>query len=509
MENSSFLKYEVDNSNIVSNFLYNKYSYTTSEVTRTSDNKLKITPKTTNYEFKVDLKVPKLGFMMVGIGGNNGTTVLGGLLANKHKIKWNTKKGEMTANLFGSVTQSTTTKIGVCGNEEIYLPIKDIIPLLDLSEVEVSGWDISKTNMAEAMARAEVFDYDLQQKLIPYMKDIIPLPGIYYPEFIASNQSDRSDNILSSENKAEHLEIVRKNIRDFKSKFNLDKVIILWTANTEKMCQLSEGVHDTAENILNAIKNNHSEISPSTIYATASILEKCSFINGSPQNTIVSGLIELASKNDVFVVGNDFKSGQTKFKTMFTEFLVNAGIKPKSIVSYNHLGNNDGKNLSSESQFKSKEISKSNCVEDILYSNNVLFTQREKIDHCVVIKYVPTSGDSKKAIDEYVSEIFMGGEHTFVSYNVCEDSLLAAPLILDLITLTELFERVQVKKENDEFKKFDTVLDLLGYFLKSPLTKADLPVVNSLVRQRNAIENLLKVFAGIPLDNSLLFERRI
>lgn len=145
-----------------------------------------------------------------------------------------------------------------------------------------------------------------------------------------------------------------------------------------------------------------------------------------------------------FMVGNDFKTGQTKFKTNFVDFLLSAGIKPKSCISYNHLGNNDGKNLSQESQFKSKETSKSACINDLL-ENSLLYSKGEGIDHTVVIKYLESAGDSKKAIDEYVSEIFMDGSHTLVTYNVCEDSLLAAGVIIDLIILTELFERVSYK----------------------------------------------------------------
>ena len=128
------------------------------------------------------------------------------------------------------------------------------------------------------------------------------------------------------------------------------------------------------------------------------------------------------------------------------DFLTGSGIKPKSCVSYNHLGNNDGKNLSSEKQFKSKEASKSECIKDILENSQLYKDESEYPDHTVVIKYVPEAGDSKKAIDEYCSEIFMGGSHTFVSYNVCEDSLLAAGIIIDLIVLSELMTRISFKK---------------------------------------------------------------
>lgn len=169
-------------------------------------------------------------------------------------------------------------------------------------------------------------------------------------------------------------------------------------------------MHDCADSLLKAIQADNKEVSPSTLYATAAILEGCSYVNGSPQNTLVPGVIELAKKQDVFIMGDDFKSGQTKIKTVLTDYLVAAGIKPQSIVSYNHLGNNDGKNLSSERQFKSKELSKKSCVDDILASNKILYPNQAKIDHEIIIKYVPFTGDSKKAMDEYAASIFLGGQ---------------------------------------------------------------------------------------------------
>lgn len=146
------------------------------------------------------------------------------------------------------------------------------------------------------------------------------------------------------------------------------------------------------------------------MFAVASILEGSTYINGSPQNTFVPGVVELAEREGVLIAGDDFKSGQTKMKSVLVDFLVSAGIKPVSIVSYNHLGNNDGKNLSEPSQFRSKEITKSNVVDDMVASNRILYKEGEHPDHCVVIKYVPYVKDSKRALDEYTSEIFMGGK---------------------------------------------------------------------------------------------------
>lgn len=230
------------------------------------------------------------------------------------------------------------------------------------------------------------------------------------PDFIAANQADRADNLIPGDDKQAHLDHIRADIRNFKETNGLDNVIVLWTANTERYAEIIPGVNDTAENLLASVKSSHEEVSPSTVFAMASILEGCAYINGAPQNTFVPGAIELAEKHKTFIGGDDFKSGQTKVKSVLAEFLVNAGIKPLSISSYNHLGNNDGKNLSSQRQFRSKEISKSSVVDDMVAANSVLFKSAAQLteetgevhktgehpDHIVVIKHVPAVGDSSK-----------------------------------------------------------------------------------------------------------------
>lgn len=467
------------------------------------------TLKKNTYSFKTDLRTPKLGIMLVGLGGNNGSTFTAGLLANKHNITWNSKTGTHKPNFLGSITQCSGTKIGQSQNKEIFVPLNQLLPVVNPNEVIVGGWDISKTNMKDAMRRAEVLEYDLQQKVGEYMKDMVPLPAVYYPDFIADNQADRADNILPGNNKKEHLETVRAQLRKFKEDNKVDKIVVMWTANTERYCKVTPGIHDTADNLLKGIEQSHPEISPSIIYATACCLEGVSFINGSPQNTLVDGLLELGARQNVFLVGDDFKTGQTKLKTALADVIAGAGLKPISIVSYNHLGNNDGKNLSQENTFKSKQISKSSCTDDIFASNPCILGKGEHPDHEIIIKYVPSAGDSKKAIDEYVSEIFLGGKQTWSIYNVCEDSLLATPIILDLILLTELAERIQWKDGDDkDFHRFDSVLSLLGYLCKAPRTREEVPLVNSLFRQKTAIENLFKVCSGIPTEDNLLLSYR-
>ncbi|CAF3451894.1 unnamed protein product, partial [Rotaria socialis] len=262
------------------------------------------------------------------------------------------------------------------------------------------------------------------------------------------------------------LEHIRNDIRTFKKNNNLDKVIVLWTANTERYVDVRQGLNQTSDEILQSIAANDDEISPSNIFACAAILEGCPYINGSPQNTLVPGIIELASKHNVFIGGDDFKSGQTKLKSVLADFLVSAGLKIESIVSYNHLGNNDGKNLSAPQQFRSKEISKSNVVDDMVGANHLLYNKKknEHPDHVVVIKYVPFVKDSKRAMDEYISSIFMNGLNTIAIHNTCEDSLLASPLIIDLVILTELLTRITYKtNDSEQYQSFEPVLSILSY----------------------------------------------
>lgn len=375
--------------------------------------------------------------MMVGWGGNNGSTLSATILANRHNIIWRTKSGVQQPNYIGSLLRASTVRLGSdpSTGKDIHVPVSDVLPMVHPNDLVLGGWDISGARMDEAMKRAQVLDWDLQRQVVPHMAALgKPLPSIYYPDFIAANQEARADNVIPGEDKQAHLEHIRADIRRFKQTHGLDRIVVFWTANTERYSEIIPGVNDTADALLAAIKASHPEVSPSTLFAVASILEGEPFVNGAPQNTFVPGAIELAERHKSFIGGDDLKSGQTKLKSVFAEFLVNAGIKPLSIASYNHLGNNDGHNLSAEPQFKSKEISKSSVVDDMVNANALLFkpaseeakakggkaAKGEHPDHIVVIKYVPAVGDSKRAIDEYYSEIFCGGRSTINIFNECE-----------------------------------------------------------------------------------------
>ncbi|KAJ3118950.1 Myo-inositol-1-phosphate synthase [Phlyctochytrium bullatum] len=488
------------------------YTYRDAKVvTREHDGVMTVVPTETVYNFKVERKVPKLGLMLVGWGGNNGSTLTASLIANRRHITWRTKDGIQTPNYIGSVTQSSTLKLGTdAANRDVHIPFNAILPMVHPNDIVLGGWDISSANLADAMERARVLEYDLQRQVADEMRGLKPLKSVYYPDYIAANQEERADNVIPGTDKWEHVEHIRKDIREFKRTNGLDKVIVLWTANTERFSEIIEGVNDTADNLLASIKASHPEVAPSTIFAVASILENTPFVNGSPQNTFVPGCISLAERHRVHIGGDDFKSGQTKIKSVLVDFLVSAGLKPLAITSYNHLGNNDGKNLSAPQQFRSKEISKSNVVDDMVASNGILYGEKEHPDHIVVIKYCPSVGDSKRALDEYVSEIFMGGRNTLSIYNVCEDSLLASPLILDLAILTELMTRIRYRtSEMSEFAHFHPVLSILSYMLKAPMVPPGTPVVNALAKQRAAMENIFRACVGLPPVSDMMLEAKV
>ena len=490
-------KVKIEGTTIIS-----EYSYETSRVEKTEKG-IKVIPETKKIEFKTETKVPKVGVMFVGWGGNNGTTCTAGVLANRHNLKWETKRGEVQANYHGSLTQCSTSYLGQDKEGTTYVcPLKGLVPMVNPNDLVISGWDISKLNMFEAVKRAKVMEPTMYNQLKDELEKMVPLPAVYDLSFIAPTQQSRADNVIEGDKQAQ-LDTVRKQMREFKEKNGLETVIIFWTANTERYCEIDPKIHGTADALLNAIKNNEKEISPSTIYATAAMLEHCPYANGSPQNTFVPGLIELAEREGTILMGDDMKTGQTKFKSVMADFLINSGLKLTAVASYNHLGNNDGLNLDCYKCFRSKEISKASVIDDMVGYNPILYPNNSHPDHCVVIKYVPSVGDSKRALDEYDSQIFCGGENIISVHNTCEDSLLAAPLMLDIVILMEVFTRIQVKSEEmKEFKHMSAIHSVLSFLFKAPRTPNNSPVINSLFQQRACLENTLRACRGLqPLNH--------
>ena len=459
-----------------------------------------------NYTMAIGPKPSKLGVMLVGMGGNNGSTFLGGLLAHSKKLSWDNKYGNHSVKFYGSVSQFGSVHIGYDDKNNTHSKLfKDIgvegeWNMCSPEDLVIGGWDICRDNMYVAAKKAQVIDNNLLDQLKDDLEKYVPLPSIYNPDFIAKNQTNRADNTIKYISLNLSLKHLVKDIINFKLKNKLDKVIILWTSSTERF---NKGTWTTGQDLIDGLANNDPEISPSILFAMAAAKTGCIFLNGSPQNTVCPAVIDYAKTMGTFVGGEDFKTGQTKIKSVLVDWLVSSGIKPLSIVSYNHLGNNDGKNLSEAPQFESKEITKKNVIDDVVDENPILF-DGDKPDHTVVIKYVPAVGDSKRALDEYYSEIFLNGKHTLVINNTCEDSLLAVPLILDIILFADFFSRVKLNSE-----PFNTVLSYLSIFFKAPVINNGEPLINAYFRQYNGLENFFRILMKLPPLSQMFLNKRI
>lgn len=503
------------------------YEHVSVQASVSSSGAVSASPRHTKYHFRTARVARRLGLLQVGWGGNNATTVTASVLARNHSIHWRSRTHQHTPNYNGTLTQAATLRIGFdADGRDVFVPLSSVIPLANPDDLVLGGWDISSFNLADAADRAAVLEPDLLRQLRPHMEKLRPLPAAFDPKFIAKNQYQRADNIIDAD-KAGQLESLRKNIRDFKRDNDLEFVVVVWTANSERYAEELAGVNDTADNLLQSIEQNHSEISPSTLYAVAAILEGCPYVNGSPQNTLVPGAMELARRHNVGVVGDDFKSGQTKMKSVLVDYLVGCGVKVRTMVTYNHLGNNDMYQLTDEVMWKPKSASKSRVIDDIVDANGVLYKgdakSTDRPDHVVVVKYVPFLGDSKRDVSEYTSETFMDCRYTTIMHNECLDSALCAPLIIDLALFAELIDRVRYRVvgnermdnmdfESDgddmEFNRMDPVLSVLGFYMKIPRTPPGEPVVNALGRQKACIENLLRALVGLPPESHMLLETK-
>ena len=483
------------------------YSRYTSHRTKILDSGEVRVEKVERLIMPMPLEGKRMGVMLVGLGGNNGTTFAAGMIAHREGLTWEDKEGEHKVEFLGSISQMGSVHIGYDRKGKAHSRLfKHITPMYSPEELVVGGWDICSDDLYTAATKAKVIDLGLLRRLEPILSTMIPLPSIFSPSFVASNQAERADNIVHAPSLRLKIDQIKSDIVTFKAKHNLNKVIILWTASTERF---HRGEWKDAQELLSAVGSDDPEVPPSILFAIAAIETNCTFLNGSPQNTIVPSVIDLARRAGTFVGGEDFKTGQTKLKSALVDWLVSSGIKPLSIVSYNHLGNNDGKNLSEAPQFRSKEITKKNVIDDVVDGNPVLFPEG-KPDHAVVIKYIPAVGDSKRALDEYYSKLFLNGRHTLSLHNTCEDSLLAVPLMLDLVIFAELFSRVRVRAAYDDdrarpTRSLDTVLSPLSFFFKAPVVNEGEPTINAFFRQRYGLENFFRVLAHLPpLDHIML-----
>lgn len=215
-EKTDLFTVQAPNVTYTDSHITSKYVYRTTAVSKDGQGKYVATPKETNYEFQVDRKVGRVGMMLVGWGGNNGSTVTAGIIANRRGLTWETREGERAANYYGSIVMGSTLKLGTEAEtgEEINIPFHNILPMIHPNDIVIGGWDISSMNIAAAMDRAQVLEPTLKQQVYKEMSHMQPLKSIYYPDFIAANQEDRADNILEGSKACmAHVDQIRADMR--------------------------------------------------------------------------------------------------------------------------------------------------------------------------------------------------------------------------------------------------------------------------------------------------------
>jgi myo-inositol-1-phosphate synthase len=388
----------------------------------------------------------KVGILVVGLGGNNGVTLLAGFLANNQSLEWETAAaGRVSApNWNGCVTQLEPRGGGV--------GFKGRYPLADATTAAVGGWDIRPTPLGDALYNCRVLDYDLVRQVRDEMNKMEIMKGIYNSSFLGESQYETANHIVTgADSFFEKVEHLRKDIRNFRKNNSVDgHTTVIWSASVERPAQVEFG---TADSLLQAILDNNPDcdMSPSIMYATASALEGCSFVNGGSQNTLSPGMCEIyelayraksgspllqkfenVSTEPAYVLGTDFKAGQTKFKTAAVEYIRALGLTPRVMASSNHLGNNDMLNLTSKKTIGAKMRVKSNIFGP---------WEEKDLDHQVNVMYTPFMLDEKRDVVEYTSLGFLHCPHTMLTYTRCMDSVLCVPLMIDAAVWCDFFAR--------------------------------------------------------------------
>lgn len=413
----------------------------------------------------------KLGVLIVGLNGAVSTTFVAGTMA--------VRKG--LAEPIGSLTQMATIRIGKRADNK-FPRIKDFVELAELDDLVFGGWDIRNENCYEAAKYAEVLDDKNLNVVKTELENIKPMPAVFEKHFVKRLEGDW---VKSGKNKFELMEQVRNDIRTFKSKENVSRVVIIWCASTEIFLQQTS-VHESISKFDEGMVNNDINISPSMLYAYAAIKEGVPFINGAPNlTTDIPALDELAILNDVPVAGKDFKTGQTLIKTVIAPMLKARMLGLSGWFSTNILGNRDGQVLDDPDNFKTKEESKLSVIDSILQPE-IYEELYKNYYHKVRINYYPPRGDNKEGWDNIDIFGWLGYPMQLKVDFLCRDSILAAPLVLDLILFIDLAKR----------SGMSGIQEWLSFYFKSPLHAPNIFAENDLFIQLMKLKNTLRKLMG-------------
>jgi myo-inositol-1-phosphate synthase len=418
--------------------------------------------------------------MLAGLGAVS-TTFIAGVLAIRRGL----------AEPFGSLTQMGTIRLGKRTEGRSPL-IRDFVPLASLEDLVFAGWDIFEDDCYEAAMHAGVLEPALLEKVKGEMSAIRPMQAVFDRQYVKRLDGP---NVKKGASKKELAEQLRADIRTFKRDHDLDRLVLVWCGSTE-VYMTESPAHATPESFERALEQSDPSIPSSMIYAYAAIMEGVPYANGAPNlSADVPALVTLAQRNNVAVTGKDFKTGQTLIKTVIAPGLKARLLGVKGWYSTNILGNRDGEVLDDPESFKTKEESKKSVLDYILQPDLYPSLYRD-LHHVVRINYYPPRGDNKEGWDNIDLFGWLGYPMQLKINFLCRDSILAAPIVLDLVLLLDLARRAGMSG----------IQEWLSFYWKSPMHAAGLYPEHDLFIQSMKLKNTLRYLRGEDLITHLGLE---
>jgi myo-inositol-1-phosphate synthase len=422
----------------------------------------------------------KLGVLVPGIGAVTSTFIAG---VEAIKAGW--------APPIGSLTQMATIRLGK-RTEGRSPRIKDFVPLAELNDLVIGGWDIYEDTAYEAALKAGVLERADLEKVKDALSAIRPMKAVFDPEYV---RRLNGPNVKTAGSKMDKAEAVMEDIENFRKTAGAARLVMIWCGSTEVFHKPSQ-VHQSLKDFERGLQKDDPNIAPSQVYAYAALKAGIPFANGAPNlTTDVPALLDMARERQIPICGKDFKTGQTLMKTM-----ISPGLKARMLgltgwFSTNILGNRDGEVLDDPGSFKTKEETKLSALEYILQPD--LYPQLYKNFHHVVrINYYPPRGDAKEGWDAIDIFGWLGYQMQIKIDFLCRDSILAAPLVLDLVLFTDLAQRAGMKG----------VQEWLSFYFKAPMTAPGLYPEHDIFIQLMKLKNTLRWMRGEELITHLGLE---
>jgi len=422
----------------------------------------------------------KLGVLMPGLGAV-ATTFIAGVEAIRKGI----------SKPIGSLTQMGTIRLGK-RTENRVPAIRDFVPLSKLDDLVFGGWDIYPDNCYEAAAKAGVLSNEHLEALKPFLASIRPMPAVFKPEYVKRLSGP---NVKRAPTLMDEAEMLMQDIERFRKENNCARLVMIWCASTE-VYREPTAVHQSLAAFEKGLKENSPDIAPSQIYAYASLKQRVPYVMGAPNLSVeVPALVELAREQRVPIAGKDFKTGQTLMKTILAPGFKARMLGLSGWYSTNILGNRDGEVLDDPESFKTKEVSKLGSLEYILQPH--LYPDLYgKFTHVVRINYYPPRGDNKEGWDNIDIFGWMGYPMQIKVNFLCRDSILAAPIVLDLALFMDLAQRANMHG----------IQEWLSFYFKTPITAPGLYPEHDLFIQLMKLKNTLRHLRGEELITHLGLE---